>query len=159
MMILTSLMKHSSNHLQFPIIYQLTTLPLYVILFPRIIAPEVYRMERLVKTGYVKMIAIDVHDLESKIVDERNTNFLCDIENFQNKYSNISTVKCVYIHMDDNYDITFLDYKKVHPHIHPFDYMRDIVKKHDGKLIKGSDYLRITHEDDYVELIEIDLRD
>ena len=44
-------------------------------------------MERLVKTGYVKMIAIDVHDLESKIVDERNTNFLCDIENFQNKYS------------------------------------------------------------------------
>lgn len=54
-------------------------------------------MERLVKTGYVKMIAIDVHDLESKIVDERNTNFLCDIENFQNKYSNISTVKCVYI--------------------------------------------------------------
>lgn len=33
------------------------------------------------------MIAIDVHDLESKIVDERNTNFLCDIENFQNKYS------------------------------------------------------------------------
>ena len=116
-------------------------------------------MERLVKTGYVKMIAIDVHDLESKILDERNTNFLCDIENFQNKYSNISTVKCVYIHMDDNYDITFLDYKKIHPHIHPFDYMRDIVKKHDGKLIKGSDYLRITHEDDYVELIEIDLRD
>ena len=41
-------------------------------------------MERLVKTGYVKMIAIDVHDLESKILDERNTNFLCDIENFQN---------------------------------------------------------------------------
>lgn len=34
-------------------------------------------MERLVKTGYVKMIAIDVHDLESKILDERNTNFLC----------------------------------------------------------------------------------
>lgn len=116
-------------------------------------------MERLVKTGYVKMIAIDVHDLESKILDERNTNFLCDIENFQNKYSNISTVKCVYTHMDDNYDITFLDYKKVVPHIHPFDYMRDIVKKHDGKLIQGSDYLRITHEDDYVELTEIDLRD
>lgn len=92
-------------------------------------------MERLVKTGYVKMIAIDVHDLESKILDERNTNFLCEIENFQNKYSIIPTIKCVYIHMDDNYDITFLDYKKVVPHIHPFDYMRDIVKKHDGKLI------------------------
>ena len=98
-------------------------------------------MERLVKTGYVKMIAIDVSDLESKIVDERNTNFLCDI------------------HMDDNFEISFLDYKKVIPHIHPFDYMRDIVKKHDGKLIQGSDYLRITHEDDYVELTEIDLRD
>ncbi|WP_024854812.1 hypothetical protein [Mediterraneibacter gnavus] len=107
-------------------------------------------MERLVKTGYVKMIAIYVHDLESKIVDERNTNFLCDIENFQNKYSSISTVKCAYIHMDDNYDITFLDYKKVHPHIHPFYYMRDIVKKHDGKLITGSYYL---------ELMEIDLKD
>lgn len=37
-------------------------------------------MERLVKNGYVKMIAIDVSDLESKIIDERNTNFLCDIE-------------------------------------------------------------------------------
>ena len=35
----------------------------------------------------------------------------------------------------------------------------NIVKKHDGKLIQGSDYLRITHEDDYVELTEIDLRD
>ena len=99
-------------------------------------------MERLVKTGYVKMIAIDVSDLESKIVDERNT-----------------TTRCVYIHMDDNFEISFLDYKKVIPHIHPFDYMRDIVKKHDGKLIQGSDYLRITHEDDYVELTEIDLRD
>lgn len=116
-------------------------------------------MERLVKTGYVKMIAIDVSDLESKIVDERNTNFLCDIEKFQQKYSATSTTRCVYIHIDDNFEISFLDYKKVIPHIHPFDYMRDIVKKHDGKLIQGSDYLRITHEDDYVELTEIDLRD
>lgn len=66
-------------------------------------------MERLVKTGYVKMIAIDVSDLESKIVDERNTNFLCDIEKFQEKYSKTLTIKCVYIHMDDNYDITFFD--------------------------------------------------
>lgn len=39
------------------------------------------------------MIAIDVHDLESKIVDERNTNFLCDIENFQNKYSSTANNK------------------------------------------------------------------
>ena len=54
-------------------------------------------MERLVKTGHVKMIAIDVSDLESKIVDERNTNFLCDIENFQEKYSKTPTIKCVYI--------------------------------------------------------------
>lgn len=114
-------------------------------------------MERLVKNGYVKMIAIDVSDLESKIVDERNTNYLCDIENFQKKYSKTSTTKCVYIHMDDNYDIHFIDYTKVHPHIHPFDYMRNIVKRFDGKLIQGSDYLRITHEDNYVELDEIDL--
>lgn len=105
------------------------------------------------------MIAIDVSDLESKIVDERNTNFLCDIEQFQKKYSKTSTTRCVYIHMDDNFEISFVDYKKVIPYIHPFDYMRDIVKKHDGKLIHGSDYLRITHEDDYVELTEIDLRD
>ncbi len=115
-------------------------------------------MERLVKNGYVKMIAIDVNDLESKIVDERNTNFLCDIENFQKKYSSLHTIKCVYIHMDDNYDISFDDYTKVHPHLHPFDYMRNIVKRFDGKLIKGTDYLRITHEDDYVHLNEIDLQ-
>lgn len=113
-------------------------------------------MERLVKNGYVKMIAIDVNDLESKIVDERNTNFLCDIENFQKKYSKHSTVKCVYIHMEDNYNIAFEDYTKIHPHLHPFDYMRNIVKRFDGKLIQGSDYLRITHEDEYMELDEID---
>ena len=76
-------------------------------------------MERLVKNGYVKMIAIDVNDLESKIIDERNTNFLCDIENFQKKYSSSHTIKCVYIHMDDNYDISFDDYTKViHIYIH-----------------------------------------
>ena len=115
-------------------------------------------VERLVKNGYVKMIAIDVNDLESKIIDERNTNFLCDIENFQKKYSSLHTIKCVYIHMDDNYDISFDDYTKVHPHLHPFDYMRNIVKRFDGKLIKGTDYLRITHEDDYVHLNEIDLQ-
>lgn len=116
-------------------------------------------MERLVNNGYVKMIAIDIHDLESRIVDERNTNYLCDIENFQKKYSKNSTIKCVYIHMDNNYDINFLDYEKVLPHLHPFDYMRSIIKRFDGKLIHGSDYLRITHEDDYVELNEIDLRE
>lgn len=115
-------------------------------------------MERLVKNGYVKMIATDVNDLESKIIDERNTNFLCDIENFQKKYSSSHTIKCVYIHMDDNYDISFDDYTKVHPHLHPFDYMRNIVKRFDGKLIKGTDYLCITHEDDYVHLNEIDLQ-
>ena len=115
-------------------------------------------MERLVQTGYVKMIAINIHDLESKIVDERNTNFLCDIENFQKKYSKDMSVKCVYIHMDDNYDIEFTDYLKIHPHLHPFDYMRNIIKRFDGKLIQGSDYLRITHEDEYVELKEIQLK-
>lgn len=116
-------------------------------------------MERLVKNGYVKMIAIDVHDLESKIVDERNTNFLCDIENFQKKYSKKSTIKCVYIQMDNNYDIEFSDYTKIHPHLHPFDYMRNIIKRFDCKLIQGSDYLRITHEDDYIELDEISFKE
>lgn len=56
-------------------------------------------MERLVKNGYVKMIAIDVHDLESKIVDERNTNFLCDIENFQKKiFQRIYNKVCIYMY-------------------------------------------------------------
>lgn len=105
------------------------------------------------------MIAIDVHDLESKIVDERNTNFLCDIENFQKKYSKKSTIKCVYIQMDNNYDIEFSDYTKIHPHLHPFGYMRSIIKRFDCKLIQGSDYLRITHEDDYIELAEIRLNE
>ena len=63
--------------------------------------------------------------------------------------------------MDDNYDITFLDYKKSNSaYSSIWDYMRDIVKKHDGKLIQGSDYFCGSHiEDDYVELTEIDLRD
>lgn len=114
-------------------------------------------MERLVKNGYVKMIAIDVSDLESKIIDERNTNFLCDIESFQQKYTSHASIKCVYIHMDYNHDIHFVDYQKIHPYIHPFDYMRDVVKQHNGRLIQGTDYLRITHEESYMELNELDL--
>lgn len=116
-------------------------------------------MERFVADGYVKMIAIDVNDLESKIVDERNTNYLCDIEHFQEKYSKQHNVKCVYIHMDSNYEINFVDYQKIHKHIHPFDYMRDVVKNHSGKLIEGSNYLHIMRKDEYVELKEIDLKD
>ena len=115
-------------------------------------------MERLVKTGYVKMIAINIHDLESTIIDEKNTNFLCDIEKFQKQYIDSCRVKCVYIHMDDNYEISFMDYKKVHANIHPFDYMRDVVKHHSGRLIEGSDYLHITHKKDHVELNDIDLK-
>lgn len=59
--------------------------------------------------------------------------------------------------MDDNYDIHFVDYTKVYPHIHPIDYMRNIIKRFDGKIIQGSDYLTITHKYNYVELDEIDL--
>jgi len=116
-------------------------------------------MERLVTDGYVKMLAINVGDIESSLIDERNTNYLCDIEYFQEKYNKQRNVKCVYIHMDNNYDINFVDYQKIHKHIHPFDYMRNVVKEHGGKLIEGSNYLHISSRDEYVELKELDLKE
>lgn len=60
-------------------------------------------MEKLVKNGYIKMIAIDINDFESIIIDERNTNCSCDVDNFRRKYENQPNVKCIYIHMDDNF--------------------------------------------------------
>lgn len=112
-------------------------------------------MGRLAESGYFKMIAIDVSDLESKIVDERHTNFLCDVENFYKKYSNEPEIRCVYIHIDDNCDVKYQDYKKIHKNIHPLDYMRDVSKKYNGRYIIGSDYLHIVHRNEYLKLEEI----
>ena len=109
-------------------------------------------MERLVTDGYIKMIAIDIHDLESTIVDERNTNYLCDVENFQRKYDKNQNVKCIYLHMDNNFEINFVDYQKINDRIHPFDYLRDLVKNKSGRLIEGNDYLGIEIKNEYLEL-------
>lgn len=49
------------------------------------------------------MIAIDINDFESTIIDERNTNCSCDVDNFRMKYENQPNVKCIYVHMDDNF--------------------------------------------------------
>lgn len=40
-------------------------------------------MERLVENGYVKMIAIDVSDLESKIIDEKTLTFYATLRIFK----------------------------------------------------------------------------
>lgn len=104
-------------------------------------------MERIVQTGYVKMIAISISDLESEIVDEKNTNYLQDVETFQQRYRTVDNIKCMFLHMDNNYTIEFLDYKKVHPHIHPYDYIRDIIKKERGRLLEHSDNFTVEVHD------------
>lgn len=103
-------------------------------------------MERYVITGYVKMIAISLDDFESEIIDEHNTNYIQDIETFREKYGNKDYIKCMFIHVIGGDFIDFSDYKKVIPSIHPFDYMRDLIKTHNGNLLEESEdfTLRIT---------------
>ena len=116
--------------------YHIFSSDFHAILLPQ--KPEGIDMERYVVNGYVKMIAISIDDFESKIIDEKNTNFIQDIETFQKKYSNKNHIKCMFLHMIGNDYIQFDDYKKIMPHIHPFDYMRDLIKSHSGHLLEES---------------------
>ena len=115
-------------------------------------------MDKITSDGYIKMIAINIHDLESYIIDERNTNFLSDVKMFHDKYEHNPNVKCIYIHMDSKYDVNLVDYQKVYPQIHAFDYLRDLLRKKSGRLIKGSDRYMITDKkrdfSDYIDLNE-----
>lgn len=95
--------------------------------------------EKVVSTGYIKLLALSIGHLETEIIMERNTNSQEDIEAFKQKYGNIKSVIIFIMHMDYDNDIMFADYQKVCEDIHCFDYLRNLVTKKNGKMIERND--------------------
>ena len=95
--------------------------------------------DKVVTTGYIKLLALSVGHLETEIVMEQNTHRQEDIDAFREKYGNIKTTIIFIIHMDYDDDIVFDDYKKISESIHCFDYLRDIVTNKGGEVLERND--------------------
>lgn len=95
--------------------------------------------EKVVSSGYIKLLALCIGHLETELIMERNTNNQHDIDVFKEKYGNIKSVIIFIIHMDYDDDIVFTDYKKVCEDIHRFDYLRNLVTKKNGRMIERND--------------------
>ena len=59
--------------------------------------------QKITEKGYIKLIAINVDHFESKIIDEKNVNYINDYDNFINKYSHRNGICCfsLYIQYKD----------------------------------------------------------
>lgn len=102
--------------------------------------------DKVVEVGYIKLLALDVDHMETTILMERNTNSQYDIDEFKELYGGNNGVIIFVIHMDYNDNIKFKDYKRICEHIHPFDYIRDLITKKNGRMIHRSD---VTNEELY----------
>ena len=102
--------------------------------------------DKVVEVGYIKLLALDVDHMETTILMERNTNSQYDINEFKELYGGNNGVIIFVIHMDYNDNIKFKDYKRICEHIHPFDYVRDLITKKNGWMIHRSD---VTNEELY----------
>lgn len=98
-----------------------------------------------IKNGYIKMLALYLSDWETKIIDERHTNNIDDMELFKQKYNNKS-VKVLFIYMESDCTLNISDYKKIIPDMHPGDYIRNLVNLKHGQIIDGSDINDIKSE-------------
>lgn len=96
-------------------------------------------MDKIVESGYIKLLALDIDHLETTILMERNTNYQCDIDEFKELYGGKQNVIIFIIHMNWNDDIKFTDYKRICDSIHPFDYVKDLVTKKNGRMVHRSD--------------------
>ena len=95
--------------------------------------------EKVVSSGYIKLLALYIGHLETEIIMERNTNSQNDIDSFKEKYNEDMNIIIFVIHMNYDDDIKFSDYQKIRKDIHCFDYLRDIVTKKNGKIIHRND--------------------
>lgn len=105
-----------------------------------------YNEEKVVESGYIKLLALNVDHLETTILMERNTNSQYDIDEFKELYGNNNGVVIFIIHMNYDDDIKFKDYKRICVTIHPFDYVRDLITKKNGIMKHRSD---VTNEELY----------
>lgn len=102
--------------------------------------------ERVVESGYIKLLALDVDHLETTILMERNSNYQHDIDEFKEMYGYKKNVVIFIIHMNWDNDIKFTDYKRICENIHPFDYVRDLITKKNGRMLHRND---VTNEELY----------
>ena len=56
--------------------------------------------QKITEKGYIKLIAINVDHFESKIIDEKNVNYITDYDNFINKYSHRNGICCFSLHIE-----------------------------------------------------------
>ena len=98
-----------------------------------------YNVEKVVDEGYVKLLALNVDHLETTIIMERNTNSQYDIDEFKELYGDNNGVIIFVIHMNYDDNIKFKDYTRICEHIHPFDYVRDLITKKNGRMLHRSD--------------------
>lgn len=96
-------------------------------------------VEKVVESGYIKLLALDVDHLETTILMERNTNYQCDIDEFKELYGGKKNVVIFIIHMNWDNNIKFTDYKRICENIHPFDYVKDLITKKNGFVVHRSD--------------------
>ena len=96
-------------------------------------------MNKVVKEGYIKLLALDIGHLETTIIMESNTNYQYDIDEFKEVYGCMKNVVIFIIHMNWNNDIKFNNYQHICQHIHPFDYVKDLITKKNGRIIHRND--------------------
>ena len=95
--------------------------------------------EKVVSSGYIKLLALYIGHLETEIIMERNTNSKHDVDSFKEKYNGDKNIIIFVIHMNYDDDIKFSDYQKICKDIHCFDYLRDIVTEKNGQIIHRND--------------------
>lgn len=84
--------------------------------------------------SYVKLICIRVDHFESYIVDEVNTVSTERIKEFFDKYQEKPELKIIAFQMDGCEVITMEEVKKLLPHLHVFDYIRQIAANNNKML-------------------------
>lgn len=105
-----------------------------------------YNEDKVVEYGYIKLLALDVDHIETTILMERNTNSQYDIDEFKELYGDNKGAVIFIIHMGYEDDIKFKDYKRICEAIHPFDYVRDLITKKNGRMLHRND---VTNEELY----------
>ena len=105
-----------------------------------------YNGDKVVEYGYIKLLALEVDHMETTILMERNTNSQYDIDEFKELYGDNKGAVIFIIHMNYDNDIKFKDYKMICETIHPFDYVRDLITKKNGRMLHRND---VTNEELY----------
>ena len=91
--------------------------------------------ERVVSKGYIKLLAIKIDHIETKILLEKNANTWHDIDNFIRLCGHMKSTIVYVIHMRYEEKLMYKDYQKIFPNIHWFDYMGDLIRRKHGAII------------------------